>query len=163
MNRNHVRLIFLFFALAGAGHKACAVDFAGGSGEPNDPYQIGTAEQLISIGSDPNVLDKCYVLIANIDLDPCLPGGRVFRHAVIAPDLGESGSFQGTPFSGSFDGRGYKVRGLTIDALTVNPSDPNDTIRYHLGLFGKIDSQGNVCRVTVTDANIYADPDIFEA
>ena len=35
--------------------------FAGGTGEPNDPYQIATADQLISIGSDPNLLDKHYL------------------------------------------------------------------------------------------------------
>jgi hypothetical protein len=29
--------------------------FAGGTGDPGDPYQIATAEQLISIGSDPNL------------------------------------------------------------------------------------------------------------
>ena len=54
-----------------------AYGFAGGTGEPNDPYQIATAEQLTSIGSDPNLLDKHFVLVADIDLDPNLPGGRI--------------------------------------------------------------------------------------
>lgn len=34
-----------------------AMDFAGGTGEPNDPYKIATAEQLPAIGSDPGFLD----------------------------------------------------------------------------------------------------------
>ena len=51
-----------------------AYDFAAGTGEPNNPYQIATAEQLISIGTDPNLLDKHFVLINDIDLDPNLPG-----------------------------------------------------------------------------------------
>ena len=65
-----------------------AADFAGGTGEPNDPYQIATAEQLISIGSDPNLLDKHFVLINDIDLDPNLPGGQVFPRAVICTGYG---------------------------------------------------------------------------
>ena len=40
--------------------------FAGGTGEPNDPYQIVTAGQLTAIGSDPNLLDKHFVLVADI-------------------------------------------------------------------------------------------------
>ncbi|HOV77792.1 MAG TPA: hypothetical protein PLS24_07170, partial [Sedimentisphaerales bacterium] len=41
-----------------------AVKFAGGTGEPNDPYQIATAEQLIAIGSDPNLARSHFVLTA---------------------------------------------------------------------------------------------------
>ncbi len=41
-----------------------AVGFAAGSGQANDPYQIATAEQLVSIGSDPNMLDK-HVYLRN--------------------------------------------------------------------------------------------------
>jgi hypothetical protein len=61
-----------------------AVEFAGGTGSPNDPYQIATAEQLISIEDNPNLLDKYYVLVNDIDLDPNLPGGQIFTKAVIA-------------------------------------------------------------------------------
>jgi len=32
--------------------------FAGGTGEPNDPYLIATAEQLNAVGADPNLWDK---------------------------------------------------------------------------------------------------------
>ena len=71
--------------------------FAGGTGEPNDPYQIATAEQLISIGSDPNLLDKHFILLNDIDLDPNLPGGRVFTQAVIAPSE-DPVLLEGSPF-----------------------------------------------------------------
>lgn len=40
--------------LAGLSSPVWAVPFAGGTGDPNNPYQIATAEQLIAIGSDPN-------------------------------------------------------------------------------------------------------------
>ncbi len=52
-----------------------AVDFQGGSGTSDDPYQIGTAQQLIDMGRDPNLMDRCFVLVNDIDLDPNLPGG----------------------------------------------------------------------------------------
>ena len=74
-----------------------AAEFAGGTGEPNDPYQIATAEQLISIGSDPNLLDKHFILVNDIDLDPNLPGGRVFDRAVIAPCEGAKIPSRGEP------------------------------------------------------------------
>ncbi len=93
-----------------------AVDFQGGSGTSDDPYQIGTAQQLIDMGSDPNLMDKCFVLVNDIDLDPNLPGGRVFDRAVIAPDIDDERSyFQGTPFSGRLDGQGFQIRNLHIE------------------------------------------------
>jgi hypothetical protein len=37
--------------------------FAGGKGEPNDPYQVATAEQLLSIGTSQKLLASHYVLV----------------------------------------------------------------------------------------------------
>lgn len=64
-----------------------AQPFAGGTGEAGDPYRIAAAEQLLAIETDPSFLEKCFVLVADIDLDPNLPGGRAFDAALIAPDL----------------------------------------------------------------------------
>nr|MBP7052946.1 hypothetical protein [Phycisphaerae bacterium] len=52
--------------------------YAGGVGEPNDPYQIATAADLIALGETPADYDKHFVLTADIDLDPNLPGGKIF-------------------------------------------------------------------------------------
>jgi hypothetical protein len=60
--------------------------YSGGTGEPNDPYQIATAADLIALGEDPNDYGKHFILMADIDLDPNLPGRTVFDRAVIAPD-----------------------------------------------------------------------------
>ncbi|MEN6576706.1 MAG: GLUG motif-containing protein [Phycisphaerales bacterium] len=120
-----------------------AARFAGGTGEPNDPYQIATAEQLVAIGSDPNLLDKHFVLTADIDLDPDLPGGEVFNRAVIAPALDgadPNSGFQGTTFSGVFDGNHYTISNLMIHGVG------------HLGLFGLI--SGAVKNIGVVDAEI---------
>jgi hypothetical protein len=52
--------------------------YSGGTGEPNDPYQIATAADLIALGETPDDYDKHFLLTADIDLDPNLPG----RHLV---------------------------------------------------------------------------------
>ncbi|MEN6428980.1 MAG: thioredoxin domain-containing protein [Phycisphaerales bacterium] len=101
--------------------------YSGGTGEPNDPYQIATAADLIALGEDPNDYDKHFILTTDIDLDPNLPGGRVFDKAIIAPDTDPvKGGFQGTPFTGVFDGDGHRVLHLTITGESC------------LGLFGQL-------------------------
>lgn len=117
--------------------------FAGGRGEPNDPYRIATAEQLISIGSDPNLLDKHFVLLNDIDLDPNLPGGRVFVHAVIAPDTGPAKEFQGIAFTGNFDGRDHVIKNLVIRG------DAD-----YLGLFGVLGRPAVVKNVRIEAAHL---------
>ncbi|MFZ2146933.1 MAG: hypothetical protein WAV28_06910, partial [Sedimentisphaerales bacterium] len=46
--------------------------------------------------------DKHFILTADIDLDPNLPGGKVFDKAVIGS------------FTGVFDGNGHTISHLTI-------------------------------------------------
>ncbi len=121
--------------------------FAGGSGEPNDPYQIATAGQLLSIGSDPNLLNKHFRLICDIDLDPNLPGGRVLMQAVIAPVGDFPGYYRASEsggFGGSFDGHEHIIRNLTLREAT----------RGYPGLFGYIASTGRVRGVRLEDACI---------
>ncbi len=113
----------------------CAgVEFAGGTGEPNDPYQIATAEQLCSIGSDANLLGKHFLLINDIDLDPNLSGGKVFDGALIAPHPGYSIE-EGAVFRGAFDGNDHTICNLTIEASSTG---------YRAGLFGFIGRTGRV-------------------
>jgi hypothetical protein len=50
--------------------------YSGGSGTADDPYQIATAADLIALGETPDDYDKHFILTAEIDLDPNLPGGR---------------------------------------------------------------------------------------
>ncbi|MBP7052018.1 MAG: PASTA domain-containing protein [Phycisphaerae bacterium] len=120
-----------------------AVEFAGGTGEPGDPYQIATAEQLISIGSDPNLLDKCFILVNDIDLDPNLPGGRVFDGPVITMVPGQTGATDPN-FTGSLDGRGFRVRHLVIRARAGSTAA--------LGLFGRIGREACVRNLAVENA-----------
>ena len=114
--------------------------YEGGTGEPNDPYQIATAEDLMLLGEAPEDYDKHFLLTADIDLDPNLPGGQVFDRAVIAPDTNDiEPDFQGTPFTGVFDGNGQ-----TISHLTTQGQD-------YLGLFGQLESGANVKNLGAVD------------
>jgi len=101
--------------------------YSGGSGTADDPYQIATAEDLIALGETPENYDKHFILTADIDLDPNLPGRKMFDRAVIAPDVGggDKWAFQGSPFTGIFEGGGH-----TISHLTVRGES-------YLGLFGR--------------------------
>lgn len=76
--------------------------FSGGSGTPEDPYQIATVEDLMAIRGDFTQQDKFYILVKDIDLSPSQPGGKVFSRAVIAS------------FKGSLDGNGHVIRNLFI-------------------------------------------------
>jgi len=126
---------------------ALSVEFAGGTGEPNDPYQIATAEQLIAIGSDHNLLDKSFVLVADIDLDPNLPGGRVFEDALITQDDSNNVSGHGgSPFDGVLDGQGHTIANLHIEGK----------YGYDAGFFGIL--SGLVKDLRLTDVVVSGSP-----
>jgi hypothetical protein len=119
--------------------------YSGGTGEPNDPYQIATAEDLMLLGETPEDYDKHFILTADVDLDPNLPGRKVFDKAVIAPDLfheSSPSSFQGLVFSGVFDGNGHTISRLTIKGW------------YYLGLFGQLKTGAEIKNLGVIDVNI---------
>ncbi len=113
-----------------------AQPFAGGSGEPNDPYQIATAEQLVAMGEDPNGWDLHYQLVNDIDLST-----YVFDRAVIATTLLDTESLG---FSGKFDGQGYAIHHLNIRASE----------RQYCGLFGCLYLGGEIANLEVNDVTI---------
>ncbi len=119
--------------------------YSGGSGTAADPYRIATAADLIGLGETPQDYDKHFTLAADIDLDPTLPGGKVFDRAVIAPGSffnNKYNPFQGTPFTGVFEGNGH-----TISHLTITGKDC-------LGLFGQLLSEAEVRNLGMVDVRI---------
>jgi uncharacterized membrane protein/N-acetylneuraminic acid mutarotase len=123
--------------------------YSGGTGEPTDPYQIATAEDLMLLGDSPEDYDRHFVLTADIDLDPNLPGWKVFERAIIAPDVNDvtysdwgGPLFEGRPFTGVFDGNGH-----TISHLTINGAG-------YLGLFGLLDYLARVSNLGLEAVNI---------
>ena len=87
-----------------------------GSGIANDPYHIASPEDLMLLGESSEDYDKHFILTADIDLDPNLPGRKVFDRAVIAY------------FTGVFDGNSHTISHLTI------------TGGRYLGLFAQLGS-----------------------
>jgi hypothetical protein len=122
--------------------------YGGGSGTAEDPYQIATAGDLIALGESPEDYDKHFILTADIDLDPNLPGRKVFDKAVIAPDVNDAEYwFQGTPFTGVFDGDGHRVSNLKV------------TGRSYLGVFGQLANRAEVKDLGVVDVNVVGSGD----
>ena len=124
--------------------------YSGGSGTAWDPYQIAAAADLIALGETPADYDKHFLLTADIDLDPKLPGGKVFDKAVIAPVPTAAnvtwGDFVGPSFTGVFDGNGHTISHLTIKGNSC------------LGLFGQSGAWyaavGEIQDLGVMDVNI---------
>jgi hypothetical protein len=91
--------------------------YAGGTGEPDDPYRIGTAEQMNAIGVEPNDWDKHFQLTADIDL------------AAYGAKQSNIIGTEASPFAGVFQGNGHRISGFGHA-----PADANN-----VGLFGYVD------------------------
>ncbi|MEN6307613.1 MAG: GLUG motif-containing protein [Anaerohalosphaeraceae bacterium] len=114
--------------------------YGGGRGTPEDPYQIANKADLFTLAANQNDYIKCFILTADIDLS-----GENFSAAVIAPDTDAATSgFQGTKFTGIFDGNDKKISNLSIMA----------TNRGWVGLFGYLGSDGQIKNLGVVDTNI---------
>jgi len=115
-----LQIALVFIALGLPGQPAQA-KYGGGTGEPNDPYLIYTAEQMNAIGTEPNDWDKHFRLMADIDLEQ-YQGTQfnIIGHSRARRDC--------KPFTGVFDGNGHKMLNFSYR------SDDTDCV----GLFGCI-------------------------
>jgi hypothetical protein len=118
--------------------------YSGGSGTVEDPYHISTAEDLMLLGDNPEDYDKHFILTADIDLDPVLPGRKVFDKAVIAPDRIPDmyGPFDGIPFAGAFEGNDHTISHLTIIGQS------------YLGLFGQLGQEAIISNIGLEAVDI---------
>ncbi len=140
------RIIFVLTAFSVMAGCAFA-KYSGGKGTADDPYKIGSAADLLALATDTNYYDKHFILIADIDLNPNLPGGQTFSTAVIARDTDNSNwVFDGTSFTGVFDGAGYEIANLTINTAGAG----ND----YLALFGRIATNGVIKNLDLAGFNI---------
>lgn len=93
-----------------------------GSGTENDPYQIGTADQLKrfrdivngSNGQTPN-RGACAVLTADIDLK-----NEEWTPIGIGNGTENNGATIDFPYSGTFDGNGHTISGLNVNYRNKN-------------------------------------------
>ncbi|MBN2843946.1 MAG: PASTA domain-containing protein, partial [Sedimentisphaerales bacterium] len=125
--------------------------YSGGSGSSDDPLRISSVGDLLLLSYRSKDYGMSFILTSDIDLMGMgdNPDGS-FSSAVIAPSNGDW-EWNGTPFSGSFDGNGKTISGLVIKPDMIYDDDYYE-YRY-LGLFGYI-STGTVCDLTIADAYI---------
>lgn len=138
MKLSGVYLSAILAVVLGFVHSLSAATYSGGSGTAADPYQIANKGDLLTLAATTADYSKYFILVTDIDL-----AGEIFTAAVIAPDSTVSVSFQGTEFTGCFDGNGHSISNLHI----------NTTSGYYIGLFGRI-NYGYVSNLGLVNVDI---------
>jgi hypothetical protein len=114
-----------------------------GSGTEQDPWRIRSLEDFNDFAADANY----WVGFTRLETDVNL-AGREYTTAIIAPDVNNSDwSFQGTAFTGVFEGNDHQIMELTID----DGGAGND----HLGLFGC--NYGHVGNLSLVGGSVSGD------
>jgi hypothetical protein len=103
------RWLFAAMAIGSAMLSSVSLGYFGGNGSAANPYQIASKADLLALAADTGNYNKCFILKADVNLT-----GEHFNTAVIAPDIDPvNNDFQGTSFSGVFDGNGHTISKLT--------------------------------------------------
>jgi len=116
--------------------KGMNVDFAGGTGTAEDPWQIETLDQLDDIRL---ILQDHYILMNDLDASET----SNWNNGAGFNPIGDVDS----GFSGSFNGNDYEIHGLFI----------NRTATYGVGLFGFMD-KGTIQRIHLKEVQITGGP-----
>ncbi|MHC4457902.1 MAG: GLUG motif-containing protein [Planctomycetota bacterium] len=151
--KRQVILVLAMVVLLAEG-ASVAGTYSGGDGSAEYPYRIATPNDLNEIGANPNDWDNHFVLTNDINM-----ADYTYSTALIAPDLDAATlGFEGTAFTGVFDGNEHIIINFTIDAMDGN----NSTRNNYLGLFGKTDSTAEIKNLGIEDVNlITASPSVF--
>jgi chitodextrinase len=112
--------------------KSDAMAFSGGSGTVSSPYIVSSQSDLIEIGKSTTNLSKHYALGRNISLSSSMM------------PIGYITSSSRSPFTGSLDGKGYKISNLDIY------SSGNDGV----GLFYRLEKGATVKNLILNGATI---------
>lgn len=120
-------------------------EFGGGDGSAEHPYQVTDCERLQSLNQN---LSAHYVLTHDIDCTdtPDWNGGKGFV------PIGYAGDDEDYPFTGTLDGAGYKIDGLTIIRADESYGQGGDD-EERVGLIGLSDG-ATIKDVHLTDAMI---------
>ncbi len=112
--------------------------FSGGNGSSTDPYKIANKADLDAVH---NNLSAHYELINSIDLT-----GHEYPQSVIAYGMSyaQEQGVSGNAFSGSFNGNGYSIIALTVNAPTVDC----------IALFGGVSQGARVYNLNLVNASI---------
>jgi hypothetical protein len=115
--------------------------YNGGTGDPNDPYQIATAEQLNAIGTHDEDWDKHFILVHDVNLVD-YPDEQFNRIGSPADEIDANSRL----FTGVFDGRGKRVLNFTWTS----------TDKHRVGLFTHLGREGRIKNVRLVNAVVNA-------
>jgi hypothetical protein len=115
--------------------------YSGGTGEPNDPYQIATPEDLNDIGDHQEDWDKNFILINDVNLAQYT--GTQFK--IIGRYI-KWNDPNNKPFTGIFDGNNHKVWNFTWSS----------TGRNYIGLFGCVGQPGQLKNLGMENVDVNA-------
>jgi hypothetical protein len=114
--------------------------YSGGDGTCENPYRIATAADLNDIGNHTEDLNKCFVLINDINL-------AAFRGTQFNMIGIHNWSIPSVPFTGVFDGNDCTISSFTYSF--------NGTKQEYIGIFGYVTgSSAEIKNLTVTDCNV---------
>ncbi len=113
--------------------------YSGGSGTAEDPYRIAGLDDWLELIDSPIDWDKRFVLLADIDF------GGMELTPVSADTNPDNAPFDGTPFTGVFDGNNHVLR----NAVIIRPS------MNYLGIFGGVYSGGMIANLGVENVTIH--------
>ncbi|MHC4194442.1 MAG: GLUG motif-containing protein [Planctomycetota bacterium] len=102
------------------------IKYGGGTGEPNNPYLIYTAAQMVKVGANKGDWSKSFRLMADISLAGY--GGSAYNI------IGRSSSASNGdgPFTGTFDGNYHSISGFSYSKNNIS----------YVGIFGYVGSDG---------------------
>ena len=100
-----------------------------GSGTREDPFTLGTADDVVCMAQRVPDWDKHFILATDVDMSTV------------------TDYFPPSEFTGVFDGAGYIIEKLTIDSAIIHN-------RSHIGLFGKIAAGSEVKNLGIEDINV---------
>ena len=127
-------LLIVLPAIASAG------TYSGGSGTGTKPYRISTVSDWQELMATPTDWAGRFILTSDIDLN----GVSI---TPIAPDTSTSSEFQGTPFTGVFDGNDHVIHNVDVN---MPGSD-------YVGLFGCLGTNGQIRNLRIVDTVIAGD------
>jgi hypothetical protein len=111
--------------------------YSGGTGDPNDPYRIATAEDLNDIGDHQEDWNKNFVLFKDVNLAQYT--GTQFRTIGWWIDY-----YHSKPFTGVFDGNDHKIWNFTW-----NSTDGNC-----IGLFGFVEEPAQIKNLGLENVDV---------
>ncbi len=117
----------------------CFGKYSGGTGEPNNPYLIATAEDMNAIGANTDDWDAHFLLVTDINLADYT--GTQFN--IIGKYISWDDP-NNKPFTGVFDGNDHKVWNFTW----------NSTGRSGIGLFGYVTSTGQIKNLRMENVDV---------